>query len=581
VKRSFFSASMNDATSNSGMGPTRGRSIQYTLLLIVLVALGLRVWGITFGLPYDFTPDEVHEIYRALKLGAGEYSMDRGKGGLYLILFVEYGFLFIFWWLTGQVQGATDFAIRYLQDPTAFYLLGRLTVAVMGALTCLVIYAVGRRIYGARAGLIAAFIGATTYYHAMWSHYINVDTGMTLALWMSVLAYLSFEDTQRWRSLVAAGALAGVAVAFKLPGGIVLPILLLAIATSTSGGPGANKFKQMGVVLVAMTATTAVIAPGVFLQIPKLASNFSNLIFAEARAAVSQEYEWADIYEITVLHGGSYISILLRDYNVALTLAALVGMAVGLWHRHRWCIIWAVSVLSFVLLMTLADRGAVERYLMPLIPAFWLLAARAVEFVGRGRPALMGILVVVIVLPSLYALIEQNYTWTRPDTRVLAKSWIEENVAPDARILMDGMQFRFIQSPPLTPNTAAVARRVDGVMDKEGRVSRGVSEETLRFYARAMEGMEGPKYDLHSTVWGLGVEELDYYVDACFDYVVTSSGIAKRFERDRLGGRFPVSQRFYRGIDADPRFEHVYSAEPVRWKVQGPTINIYRVEPCG
>jgi hypothetical protein len=580
VKRSVYSANMNDATSNSGAVPARGRSIHYTLLLIVLVALGLRVWGITFGLPYDFTPDEVHEIYRALKLGAGEYSLDSGKGGLYLILFVEYGFLFVFWWLTGHVKGATDFAVRYLQDPTAFYLLGRLTVAVMGALTCLVIYAVGRRIYGARVGLIAAFIGATTYYHAMWSHYINVDTGMTLALWMSVFAYLSFEDTHRWRSLVAAGALAGVAVAFKLPGGIILPILLLAIATSPPGDPGASKLKQMGVVLVAMTATTAVLAPGVFFLIPKLASNFSNLIVSEARAAVSQEYEWADIYEITVLHGGSYMSVLLRDYNLTLTIAALVGMAVGLWHRHRWGIIWAVSVLSFVLVMTLADRGAMERYLMPLIPAFWLLAARAVEFVGRGRPAFMGILVAVIVIPSLYALIEQNYTWTRPDTRVLAKAWIEENVAPDAKILMDGMRFRFIQSPPLTPNATAVARRVEGVMDEDGRVSRGVSDDTLRFYARAMEGMEGPKYDLHSTVWGLGVEELDYYVDGCFDYVVTSSGITRRFDRQGMGERFPVSERFYRGIQTDPRFDLVYSAEPARWRIQGPVINVYRVAPC-
>ena len=48
-----------------------------------------------------------------------------------------------------------------------------------------------------------------------------------------------------------------------------------------------------------------------------------------------------------------------------------------------------------------------------------------------------------------------------------------------------------------------------------------------------------------------------------------------------MGERFPVSERFYRGIDADPRFERVYSAAPVRWKVQGPTINVYRVEPCG
>ena len=46
------------------------KTLMYSLLTILGVALGLRLWGISFGLPYDFTPDEVHEIVRALKLGA-------------------------------------------------------------------------------------------------------------------------------------------------------------------------------------------------------------------------------------------------------------------------------------------------------------------------------------------------------------------------------------------------------------------------------------------------------------------------------------------------------------------------------
>ena len=152
--------------------------------------------------------DEIHEIMRALKLGAGEYDWDGfGKGGLYLILFVEYGFLYVFWRLTGHVGSANDFALQYLQDPTAFYLLGRVTVALMGAGTCLVIYWIGKRLYGWRTGLVAAFLGATAYFHAAWSHYINVDTGMTLAVWASLLAYLKYEETDQSKWLAASGAL--------------------------------------------------------------------------------------------------------------------------------------------------------------------------------------------------------------------------------------------------------------------------------------------------------------------------------------------------------------------------------------
>ena len=219
----------NDRPGDEGLTP---RYVRWALWAIVALALGLRLWGIGFGLPYDFTPDEIHEIMRALKLGAGEYDWDGfGKGGLYLILFVEYGFLYVFWRLTGHVGSANDFALQYLQDPTAFYLLGRVTVALMGAGTCLVIYWIGKRLYGWRTGLVAAFLGATAYFHAAWSHYINVDTGMTLAVWASLLAYLKYEETDQSKWLAASGALIGVAVAFKLPGIVVLIPLGLALVT--------------------------------------------------------------------------------------------------------------------------------------------------------------------------------------------------------------------------------------------------------------------------------------------------------------------------------------------------------------
>lgn len=582
----------SEAEVDDGSGSARsalgssGRATIYILASIFLLALGLRVWGISFGMPYDFTPDEVHEIIRALKLGAGEYAWTGGKGGLYYILFVEYGLLFVYWWLTGQVQGATDFAVRYLQDPTAFYLLGRVTVALMGAVSCLVIYAVGKRTHGRWVGLVAAFIGATAYYHAMWSHYINVDTGMTLAIWTSVLAFLKYEETSNRRWLLAAGALVGVAVAFKLPGGIGLPVLLLAIATA----PGQfsdlrRKFTDGVLVTAAMFVTIVAISPENIIGIIHLAENFSNFLVSDATAQTTNDFSVEDIYAVTIFHDTSYLSVLLSDYHVVLNLFALAGMAVALWRRNRWAIVWTLSIVLFLTVLILSDRPGEDRYLLPLVPASWLLAAWAIEVITRRWTPLVALALIVIVAPSMLKLVEQNYTWTRPDTRVLAKAWIEKNVPADAKILMDGMQYRFIMSPPLTPNTVAVKRRVEDAMEvaeSGARLSRGVSGNMLELYAKAMVGMPGPRYDLHSTVWGLAVEDLDYYPAACFSYVVTSSAITNRFERQVYAESYPESARFYAEIRSDPRFTKVYSVEPVRWRVQGPEITVYRVaSACG
>ncbi len=56
-------------------------SLKWLLVAVIALALGLRLWGITFGLPYELTNDEGKEIHRALKLGAGDTTGDSVKEG--------------------------------------------------------------------------------------------------------------------------------------------------------------------------------------------------------------------------------------------------------------------------------------------------------------------------------------------------------------------------------------------------------------------------------------------------------------------------------------------------------------------
>lgn len=546
--------------------------------------MGLRLWGIGFGLPYDFTPDELHEIVRALKLGAGEYSWTPGKGGLYYFLFLEYGLLFVYWWITGVVSNPTDFALHYLQDPSAFYLAGRITVAIMGTVTCLVVYMLGRRLYDWKVGLAAAFIGATAHYHGLWSHYINVDIGMTLAVYASILAYVEYERTQQRRWLIGAGALAGVAFAFKLPGAIVALPLLLAISFPVEkwAAPG-KPLKQSIVLLLAMLVTSAVLAPENIAEIRSFPERFSISLIGDSEAQdvgvvdsiVESEFD-DSVQDVTIFQGSTYISILILNTYVVLTFAALLGAAIGIWRRRRWDIIWSVFIAVFLVVMTAADRPGAERYMLPIVPALWILAASASAEISRRRTQFMIVTVAAIVAVPFYALIHRDYTWTRPDTRILGKEWIEKHVTSGAKILMDGMRYRFIQSPPLNPDQSTVDRRLRSAA-AEDHLSRGVSKRTLALYAEAMARVDGPRYKLYSTVWGLDVQDLSYYVDSCFDYIVTSSQNSHRFTKPQQAQKYPKSAEFYRQLPKDPRFEEVYSVEPALWQVQGPSIKIYRV----
>jgi 4-amino-4-deoxy-L-arabinose transferase-like glycosyltransferase len=560
------------------------RSVMYLLYIVLALALGLRLWGIGFGLPYDFTPDEVHEILRAFKLGAGEYTFHSGKGGLYYFLFVEYGFLYVFWWITGHVSNPNEFALLYLQDPTVFYLAGRVTVAIMGTATCLVVFLIGQRLYDWRIGLAASLIGATAHYHGLWSHYINVDIGLTLAVWASVLAYLEYERNNQKRWLIGAGVLGGVALAFKLTGAIVAIPLLLAIATRSGNWLSPRPIiKDGGIFLLAMVITCSAVAPENIAGFAGgIKGQFSNIISSANAADVgsailveSNEFDEA-VNDITILHERGYLPILAKGTNVAITLAALLGAVLGIWRRNRWDMIWGMLAVLFIGIMELSDRGGEERYLLPILPGLWLLAARGAAAIAGQRERLLAIITAIIITIPLLTLIRDDYMLTRPDTRVLAKDWIETNIPQNSKILMDGMRYRFIHSPPLNPDDSTVARRATRAEEAE-YVSRGVSKNTLSLYAKAMSQIEGPKYDLHSTNWGLAVKDLTHYQKECFDYIITSSTISRRFDNPSNAERYPKSAQFYRRLSTEAGFEVIYSVAPVPWKTQGPSITVYSV----
>jgi hypothetical protein len=571
-------------------GVAIGKQTYVTWLLVATLALGfgLRVWGISFGLPYELTPDEAHEIHRALKLGAGEYYWQFGKGGLYYILFIEYGVLYALWWITGRVGDTHDFALQIIRDPSMLYLLGRVTAAVMGTLTCLVAFQVGRRLYDWRIGLAAALIGATAFRHVAHSHIVNVDVGMTLAAWTGFLAYLEYEGSEKQRWLVWAGALAGIAIAFKVTGGIIVPVLFLAILSrSDNWRHPLRVLKEGALVLLALFAALTIVAPEWTEDVTS--GRFFGAVFYMLAGAVApvQTFE-GNIRDavplVTIMRNSEwsgYFETLVEPRNIALTVAALLSLGLGIIRRERWSVIWFGTIGVFLTIMSVALRSQPEYYLLPIMPALWLLGGWAiVALAGTSRSLFAGAVACVTILPLL-AIIRQNVEWTRADTRVVAKEWIEANIRPGAKILMDGYRHRFVPSPPLRPDASAILRQVAGNFG-DGHNYRGVSQHTLKLYTEAMRSIEGPTYQLHSTQWGLAVEDPDFYIQRCFDYIITSSSIAGRFDDDITRQRFPRSARFYQQLEADPRFRKIYSLEPIPWQRPGPTIAVYKVvASCG
>ncbi|MBK8960347.1 MAG: glycosyltransferase family 39 protein [Proteobacteria bacterium] len=556
---------------------------------IALVALAVRVWGTNFGLPYDFTADEPHQIVQALKIGAGEGGPlvqmwhTIGKGGLDYLLFIEYGVLFCVLWLFGKVQSAQDFAFLYLSDPSVFYQVGRITIASMGALTCIAVYGVGRRMFARRTALFAALIGALALDHVTNSHLINVHIPMACALWLAVWCYVEYEHRPRSALLWASGALAGIAI--SLAYNAVVGLAMLAVALLTSSAPARHGLHRRTALLRLLgggLVTVLLLAPELLTSGAALLENFRQVLGdSAATPALDHDSPRAAIDAVTILRAqgwSEYLPILLGWRYLPVTLAALAGGVAGILRRERWTLLLTGGIVVLVMLLSASDRGASERYMLPMTPAFWLVAARGVTALSGRRAWLAALLMVAVTAPNAYHIIRMDYTLTRPDSRVLAKQWIESHVPAGARLLVDGMRFRYIQSPPLKPAPAALERQIAALQGSELKYPK----RFIELYRSAKSSLPGPAYDLYSTMYGLEVRELDYYVSACFDYIITSSDITDRYAAGPLRVQYAQTARFYDALRTHPAFREVYRASGEPWRTTGPTITVYRVaSACG
>ena len=195
---------------------------------VLILAVALRLWGIGFGLPYVYHVDEPAYVSAALNLGAGIIGRQPNPTGFSNILFGEYATYFILGRLTGQFTSTAAFEQAYRLDPSAFNLLGRITSALLGALTILVVFWLGRETWSAGAGLLAALFLAVAFLHVRDSHYAVPDVAATFFVTLCVfLCVHAVRRRIRW-SLWAAAAAGGFGLATKWS---VLPVMIpLAIA---------------------------------------------------------------------------------------------------------------------------------------------------------------------------------------------------------------------------------------------------------------------------------------------------------------------------------------------------------------
>jgi Dolichyl-phosphate-mannose-protein mannosyltransferase len=568
------------------------RRLAWPGLAAVLVAgLGLRLWGISQGLPYAYNTDEAdHFVPKAVAMfehGLDPHYFANPPAFTYLlhVLFaIFYG---------GRAGAVHTFALR----PEELYTLARAAAAVLGAAALWLLYATAARLFSRGVGLLAAAIEAVAFLPVFYAHLALNDVPTLAPLTLSLLGSAGILRRGAPRDYLLAGVGLGLACASKYTAGIVVLPLAAATATQFLEADAARNRRVLGGLALAGATALA----GFLIANPYALLDYSRFhaelvhqssLSAEAQGKLGAPKQGGLIY---------YLWSLTWGLGWAPALFALGGAA-AIWRanaRLGWLLVPAP--LAFLAFMGLQGRYF-GRWLLPIFPILCLLGAYGAVCLLRIANARLTpqrlhastrhgpIVVVVLATLLVAALLAQGLIFSvhaglvlsRADTRNLTRAWMVDHIPRGAKLVAE----------PVSPDDWA-GERTGAPACPHYRWCKYASMES-RISATGRFEPENPhKVGIENYVTTLTPELIGYYEQTGFCWVLVGSTQYGRALTDPAA--VPRAIAYYRALaqqgqllySASPyargaasvafNFDWSFDYYPLAYHRPGPAIAIYRL----
>lgn len=516
--------------------------------LLVLVAFAIRVCSIWANLPDVPNPDEFMFVWPPLRMAYGTWDAVGGYPPLYAyILLVEYGIFYIFGVLLGRFTGPMDFAVQMMTNPVPLYLIGRVTSVLLGSATILVLYAIGRRLYDGRVGLLAAAFLTFDTVHVYASQVVKNDVLMVFLLTLAFWFTCSILREGRRRDYVLTGLLAGLAMAAKYNAAVVtLPILVVHLLYSRRQGKGPLRAFLAWPLWIAGICVVA----GFLLGYPHFVLD-PGLAWEGLRGH-STDFFWAWLGWEEVPLGWIYYPVVALNtaWGLPLQLLAIAGLFAAFVRRCPADLLLCVLPLANYLLMG-SVRVNQPRYFLLGMPCLLVLAARLLaggwEWVRKRLPASLGraglpIAAALLVVWPAGMSIFQDYMLLQPDPRVMAAKWIEENLLAGSRVVVDQGGPTIPASPESLLEQYGPPQGRFAEVERELAADRNLNYWVLqiRHYIVGQSYLEGREAT---------VQTMDWYRDHGYRYVITSDLVYNSYMHyPGVAARYPKTMAFYADV---------------------------------
>ncbi len=423
--------------------------------VVMVIGLGLRLWGIGYGLPYLYHPDEPLGASIALRmLKTGDLNPHFfGYGSLFFYL---NALAYVPYYLLGQAVGLFQTPVD-IPDLQSFILgvgrslmpsqivLGRLVSVAVGMLCIPASYWLGRRLSNPKAALLAAALVALSPTLVLHSQFITPNTLVTLAILLTLVALVRLTPTSRWPSYALAGIALGLAVASKYNAAI----LIFSCVPAFFMLQGWNVLRRPESFLVPATAvfTFVAVTPYAILDFPKFL----------------EDTQFHLTYYSSVSHPGMegipiafYVPYLLSHEGLIVFVGMLPVLSYLRGRSRTGLILAAFAIPYLAYILTLRLRN--DRTILLVLPVLLIMAADGISTVWRRvasagqrrvRQVSRTLLLVGVGVSLAYLAgqtIVQNIRQTLPDAREYARQWIDANVSREVSIAAE------IYSPFIDPD---------------------------------------------------------------------------------------------------------------------------------
>lgn len=554
----------------------------HKLYAIVVLAFVLRLWGVW----NVTTTDEYNEVFEALRVCSGHLNLERWGKRFYLyILSVEYGIFYAIGWVFGQFQNPLHFAEKVVRDLEPLLMIGRLTSVVAGTLTVAVIYQTGKRFFNDHVAVIAALLLSVTAFHIDLSQQAKVDALLGLLVSLSLYYALKIMEADRLQSkdYALCGLFAALAIQTKMS---ALPLLItVAVALYFSHAVWRSHAKRSVLVLVLCFLIGTILGNPAILLSPL---SMFQYMFSMTRQVYTEPVNVVPVETIGYVAYPIYLYQSLGAFNLLLMVCSLV-------YSYHWAqkgrsILFLSFVTVYYLLVGASINLVSPYYLIPLLPFITLMMADCIVGIldrlklkardVRIERACALLVLVFMFIPPAWSVFNHGMSLAGENTRYVAKEWIEANIPPGSKVLMDSGRSFNSSAPPIAENRASIERMLDYAKDNisKGKILQAiVDKNALVYYELLLKTVPEKSYDITSTLFGLHVETVDYYIANGYQYFIISQERKDNRTGEYARKNMPEIADFYESLDTDERIRLLRTISPTAIN-RGDTFLIYKLQ---